>query len=74
MKTVQGDVPLYAHGSQVAYVFVNWMGAKLNLRTVLGNDCTSFVTLAMCLMIQEIVCKSPLNLVGIIENGLELKI
>jgi hypothetical protein len=50
------------------------MGAKLNLRTVLGNDCTSFVTLAMCLMIQEIVCKSPLNLVGIIENGLELKI
>jgi hypothetical protein len=48
VKIVQGDVPLYAHGFEVVYVLFNWMGAKLDSRILVGDDCTTFAPVAMC--------------------------
>jgi hypothetical protein len=38
---------VYVYGNKVV-VFLNWLGSKLDSRSLLGDDCTTFFTLALC--------------------------
>jgi hypothetical protein len=39
---------VYAYGNEVVVVLLNWLGSKLDFRSLLGDDCTTFVALALC--------------------------
>jgi len=36
---------VYVYGNEVALVLLNWLGSKLDSRSLLGNDYTTFATL-----------------------------
>jgi hypothetical protein len=39
---------IYAHGNEVVVVLLTWLGSKLDSMRLLGDDCTSIVTLPLC--------------------------
>lgn len=38
---------MYAHGNEVAIVLLTWLGSRLVSTWLVGDDCTSFVALAL---------------------------
>ncbi len=39
---------VYVYGNEVAIVLVNWLGSRLDSRNLFGDDCTTFVVVALC--------------------------
>ncbi len=39
---------MYVYGNEVVVVLLNWLGSKLDSRSLLGDDCTTFAVLALC--------------------------
>jgi len=39
---------MYVYGNEVVVVLLNWLGSKLDSRSLLGDDYTTFATLALC--------------------------
>ncbi len=39
---------VYVYGNKVVVVFLNWLGSKLDSRSILGDDFTTFSALALC--------------------------